>query len=180
MGTFGTVAYQWRHVLPGCIVSVPTLLFVITLGKGRIIQPQKNQKIDHRKMKRSIISCVHISTKTRTRQAEARYTRTYAFIASDSRIEYARGKLKRRPITVCLRMKLSLKYRLQADSVRSASDRTEAVFLSSVTRLHCYVCLASACLMHVFVLMWTQLYMIENLWSDREIDFWTDLSIILD
>ncbi len=35
----------------------------------------------------------------------------------------------------------SLKYRLQADSVRSASDQTEAVFLSSVTRLHCYTCL---------------------------------------
>ncbi len=43
----------------------------------------------------------------------------------------------------------SLKYRLQADSVRSASDQTEAVFLSSVTRLHCYACLA-----RIFVLMW--------------------------
>ncbi len=47
----------------------------------------------------------------------------------------------------------SLKYRLQADSVRSASDQTEAVFLSSVTRLHCYTCLASAFLGHIFVLM---------------------------
>ncbi len=43
--------------------------------------------------------------------------RTYALIATDSRSEYARGKLKRRPLTVCLRMKLSLKYRLQVDSV---------------------------------------------------------------
>ncbi len=55
-------------------------------------------------------------------------------------------------------MKLSLKYRLQADSVRSASDWMEAVFLSSFTRLHCYVYLASACLTRVFVLMWMQLY----------------------
>ncbi len=46
-----------------------------------------------------------------------------------------------------------LKYRLQADSVCSAWDRTEAVFLSSITRLHCYACLASACLTRVFVLM---------------------------
>ncbi len=47
----------------------------------------------------------------------------------------------------------SLKYRLQADSVLSSSDQTEAVFLSSVTRLHCYACLALACLTHFFVLM---------------------------
>ncbi len=40
------------------------------------------------------------------------------------------------------------------DSVRSASDQTEAVFLSSVTHLHCYTCFASACLARVFVLMW--------------------------
>ncbi len=85
-----------------------------------------------------------------------RHTRTYALIATDSRSEYGRGKLKRRPLTACLRMKLFLKYRLQADSVCSASDQTEAVFLSSVTRLHCYVCLASACLVRVFVLMYTQ------------------------
>ncbi len=52
----------------------------------------------------------------------------------------------------------SLKYQLQVDSVRSASDQTEAVFLSSTTRLHCYTCLASACLERVFVLMWTRLY----------------------
>ncbi len=51
----------------------------------------------------------------------------------------------------------SLKYKLQADSVCSASDRTEAVFLSSVTRLHCYECLASACVTRVFVSMWMQL-----------------------
>ncbi len=50
----------------------------------------------------------------------------------------------------------SLKYRLQADSVRSVSDRTEGVFLSSVTRLHYYTCLASACLARVFVPMWTR------------------------
>ncbi len=37
-----------------------------------------------------------------------------------------------------------------------AADRTEAVFLSLVTRLHCYICLASGCLARVFVLMWTQ------------------------
>ncbi len=79
-------------------------------------------------------------------------------IATDSRSEHAWGKLKRRPLTVCLRMKLSLKYQLQVDSVHSASDRMEAVFLSSVMRLHCYVCLASACLARIFVLMWTQLY----------------------
>ncbi len=59
-------------------------------------------------------------------------------------------------------MKLSLKYQLQADSVRSVSDQTEAVFFSSVTRLHCYVCLASACLLRVFVLMWTQLNLGEE------------------
>ncbi len=92
---------------------------------------------------------------------------TYALTATDSRSEYARGKLKRRPLTVCLRMKLSLKYRLQADSVRSASDRMEAVFLSSVTLLHCYVCLASACLVCVFVLMWTQLKMLTNIVSHK-------------
>ncbi len=91
------------------------------------------------------------------RQAEARHTRTYALIATDSRSEYARGKVKRRPLTVCMRMKLSLKYRLQADIVRSASDQTEIVFLSSVTRLHFYICLAWACLARVFVLTWTQL-----------------------
>ncbi len=51
----------------------------------------------------------------------------------------------------------TLKYWLQADSVHLASDRTDAVFLSSVTRLHCYACLASACLAHVFVLMWMRL-----------------------
>ncbi len=51
----------------------------------------------------------------------------------------------------------SLKYRLQPDSVRSASDQTEAVFLSSVTRLHYYAYLASACLAHIFDLMWTWL-----------------------
>ncbi len=51
-----------------------------------------------------------------------------------------------------------LKYRIQADSVRSASDRTETVFFSSVTHLHCYACLASACLAHVFVLMRMRLY----------------------
>ncbi len=54
----------------------------------------------------------------------------------------------------------SLKYRLQADSVRLASDWTEAVFLSLVTRLHRYACLASARLTHIFVLMWTRLYRI--------------------
>ncbi len=48
-------------------------------------------------------------------------------------------------------------YRLQADSVRSASDLTEAVFLSSVTRLHCYARLASVYLTRIFVLMWTRL-----------------------
>ncbi len=93
------------------------------------------------------------------RQAEARHTRKYALIATDSLSKYARGKLKRRPLTVSLRMKLSLKYRLQADSVCLASDQTEAVFLSLVTHLHCYVCLASACLARIFVLKWTQLYM---------------------
>ncbi len=51
----------------------------------------------------------------------------------------------------------SLKYRFQADSVSSASDRTEAVLLSSVTHLHCYVCLVSACLALVFILMRTRL-----------------------
>ncbi len=104
------------------------------------------------------LSYIHISTKTRARHAEARHTQTYALIANDSRSDYARGKLERRPLTVCLRMKLSLKYRLQAVSVRSASDRMEAVFLPSVTRLYCYVCLASACLARIFVLMWMQLY----------------------
>ncbi len=93
----------------------------------------------------------------RARQAEARHMRTYALIATDSCSKYVRGKLKRRPLTVCLQTKLSLKYRLQADSVRSASERTKAVFLSSVTRLHGYICLALAYLAHVFVLMWTQL-----------------------
>ncbi len=52
----------------------------------------------------------------------------------------------------------SLKYRLQVDRVCSASDRTEAVFLSLVTRLHCYAHLASVFLMCIFVLMWTRLY----------------------
>ncbi len=56
----------------------------------------------------------------------------------------------------------SLKYQLQADSIRSASDRAEAVFLSSVTRLHCYACLALACLVRVFVLMWTRLNISSN------------------
>ncbi len=42
-------------------------------------------------------------------------------------------------------------------NVVEALDQTEAVFLSSITRLHCYACLASACLSLVFVLMWTQL-----------------------
>ncbi len=55
----------------------------------------------------------------------------------------------------------SLKYRLQVDSVRSASDRIEAVFLSPVTRLHCCACLASAWLGRVFVLMWTGLQIPE-------------------
>ncbi len=112
----------------------------------------------------SFLSYVHISTKTRARQAEARHTRTYALIATDSRSEYAWGKLKKHPLTVCMRMKLSLKYRLQVDGVRSASDRMEAVFLSLVTRLHCYVCLASACLAPIFVLMWTQLYAQNRTW----------------
>ncbi len=60
----------------------------------------------------------------------------------------------------------SLKYRLQADSVCSASDRTEPVFFSSVTRLHCYACLASACLAHIFVLMWMQLYTYVGGWEE--------------
>ncbi len=60
----------------------------------------------------------------------------------------------------------SLKYGLQTDSVCLASDQTEAVFLSSVTHLHCYAYLSSACLAHVFVLMWTRLYTISPLyWS---------------
>ncbi len=105
-----------------------------------------------------VLSCVHIATKMRARQAEARHTRTYALLATDSHNEHARGKLKRHPLTVRLRIKLSLKYRLQADSVHLASDQTEAVFFSSVTRLYCYVCLALACLARIFVLMWTQLY----------------------
>ncbi len=105
--------------------------------------------------------------------------RTYVLIATDSRSEYARGKLKRHPLTVCLRMKLSLKYRLQADSVRSASDRTEAVFLSSVTRLHCYVCLASACLARVFVLMWMQLYRSESVQVDRLMIYFGILALFL-
>ncbi len=72
----------------------------------------------------------------------------------------------------------SLKYRLQADSVRSASDWTEAVFLSSVTRLHCYACLASACLVRVFVLMWTQLYILKwgkliKIWHLHQNEWWT-------
>ncbi len=69
-----------------------------------------------------------------------------------------------------------LKYRLQADSVRSASDRAEPVFLSSVTHLHCYACLALACLAHVFVLMWTRLNMciphVENGWVMQ--NFWSN------
>ncbi len=64
----------------------------------------------------------------------------------------------RQNVVVCRASEwFSLKYRLQADSVHLASDRTEAVFLSSVTHLHCYACLASACLARVFVLMWTRL-----------------------
>ncbi len=59
---------------------------------------------------KELLSCIHISTKMRARQAEARHMQTYALIATDSRSEYARGKLKRHPLTVCLRMKLSLKY----------------------------------------------------------------------
>ncbi len=39
---------------------------------------------------------------------------------------------------------------IPADGVRSASDQTEAVFLSLVTRLHCYTCLVSVCLARVF------------------------------
>ncbi len=67
----------------------------------------------------------------------------------------------------------SLKYRLQADNVRSASDRTEAVFLSSVTRPHCYACLASACLARVFVLMWTWLKIVfQIVWKEWEYKFW--------
>ncbi len=62
----------------------------------------------------------------------------------------------------------SLKYRLQVESVRSASDRAEAVFLSSVTHLHCYACLALACLARVFVLMWTRLYIPDFI----PCDFW--------
>ncbi len=57
----------------------------------------------------------------------------------------------------------SLKYQLQADNVRSASDQTEAVFLSLVTRLHCCACLVSACLARIFVLMWTRLKKLEKL-----------------
>ncbi len=60
--------------------------------------------------------------------------------------------VKETTISVCLWMKFSFKYRLQAESVCLASDQTEAVFLSSVTHLHCYTCLALACLAHVFVL----------------------------
>ncbi len=59
----------------------------------------------------------------------------------------------------------SLKYRLQADSVRSASDRTEAVFLALVTHLRCYACLALACLARIFVVMWMRLkgvFMLEQ------------------
>ncbi len=39
-----------------------------------------------------------------------------------------------------------------------AADQTEAVFLSSVTRLHCYACLVSACLVRIFVLMRMRLF----------------------
>ncbi len=64
----------------------------------------------------------------------------------------------RQNVVVCRATEcFSLKYQLQADSVCLASDWTEAVFLSLVTHLHCYACLALACLAHVFVLMWTRL-----------------------
>ncbi len=64
----------------------------------------------------------------------------------------------RQNVVVCQASEwFSLKYRLQADSVCSDSDWTEAVFLSSVTGLHCYTCLISACFARIFVLMWTRL-----------------------
>ncbi len=75
----------------------------------------------------------------------------------------------RQNVVVCRASEwFSFKYRLQADSIDSASDRTEAVFLSSVTHLHCYACHASACLTRVFVLMWMRLNAtLEGWWNGR-------------
>ncbi len=89
--------------------------------------------------------CVHICTQTQTRQAKARRMWTYALIAT-------RGKILSfaEPVNDSL-------WSTNSRCVHSASDRTEAVFLSSVTRLHCYTCLASACLARIFVLMWMRL-----------------------
>ncbi len=93
------------------------------------------------------LRCVHICMRTQTRQAEARHMQTYALIA-------IRGKMLSfaEPVNDSL---------WSTDSRRIAFVRPqteEAVFLSSVTRLHCYTCLASACLARIFVLMWTWLY----------------------
>ncbi len=73
----------------------------------------------------ALLRCVHICMRTQMRQAEARHMRTYALIAT-------RGKM----LSFAEPMNDSLwSTDLQADSVHSASDRTETVFVSSVTHL---------------------------------------------
>ncbi len=94
--------------------------------------------------------CVKVLPHLHANTNEAGWDEAYANICLDCYM--------RQNVVVCRASEwFSLKYRLQVDSVRSASDRTKAVFLSSVTHLHCYACLVSACLARIFVLMWMRL-----------------------
>ncbi len=94
----------------------------------------------------NFLRCVHICMRTQTRQPRWGIRKHMPWLQHEA-------KCCRSPS----QWMFSLKYQLQADNVHSASDQTETVFLSLVTRLYCYACLASTCLVHVFVLMWMRL-----------------------